>query len=1071
MKIPRTQFKVVILALFLLPQIAISQSESDLRKLFVEAESFFLFEEYNDALPLYQRIIRDEPENYNVKYKIGICYLNDPYQKEKSVKFLVEAAAHINKEFKKNTFKEKMAPPEANFYLGQAYRINGNLNKALEYFSLFKKDLDPAVFDINVVNEEINSCLAAKKLVESPVYRTSANIGDAINSRFAELNPIVSSDGKTMVFTRSMQFYDGVFLSKRDKNGNWSPPYNLTPDFGLDGNSYCTGISADGTEIFVYRSDNYDGNIYSSKFVNNKWQKLVKLNEFINTKYWESHASPSPDGKYLYFTSNRKGGYGGLDIYRAPLVSGNTWGEPVNLGPVVNSPYNEETPFVTADNNLFFSSLGHNSMGGYDIYVTQQIAPGTWAKPVNMGFPVNTTDDDLFFSPVNGDEYTAVYATYDAGTTLGLKDIYWVKAYNSFLPRSFTVKGQVNAPTAAMLTNGDIKVSLIDNKAGKIVEQTTIDENGNFVLVAPQGNYQLLVDGKGIKPYTEPIELSLTQPNETVILPLILTQTATAGEDVLMVMPTPAPRLDVVGQDYIVTQTSPVSINLKVEKGSDLVVQTFVNGELKNTEAYHIAKEKFNYEFTPSPGENKVVFTITDNKGNVNTKEVIVIYNPEQEIVPVAKVEQPVSSPTAASEVALISAPALKLYLESLDKLEFESLSELYKKLIENAAANGYAENDVDQLFSVLLTQMKKSEFLSDATAKGTFPEFKTEDSVLSTIDLPIAYLKLTKPSDEKSQTDFQSRLIGIVPGDGSWFEKQQYILSFADSAAFPLEVITETGATDFYNNLLKSGGVVQASSAIDLAATTRELEQFYFNLLMSSDGNLKTILSGINLDSLGVINSIQLVDYLFLQAEAGKINKIDLINLIEKANKQEYNNVLFFKDALADAATGELKLHIQEMHIGYPDNASFNSLIEALLRDSGKGSYKRSEVYDLLIKMIGINDVNQFIDELIKYSGGDIDSLLRTIDRSQFSSPLEVIQYLLSMIDMYDFSESDINNLLIRILLEKGVGVGQDSEKSFYSKFFIERSRFITTLVLANILIIIILILFWRRKKKKQNS
>jgi Tol biopolymer transport system component len=191
------------------------------------------------------------------------------------------------------------------------------------------------------------------------VYSKKKNLGDMVNSRFADIRPVLSGDGKTLVFTRELQFYDAIFITTLDSNGTWSPPYNLTPDFGLDGNSYTTCISYHGDQIFVYRSDNYDGNIYSSKRMGIRWQPLKKLNDNINTKYWESHASISPDGQTLYFTSNRKGGYGGLDIYRSTLQSNGEWGEAINLGPVVNSAYNDDTPFISPnDNKLYFSSLG-----------------------------------------------------------------------------------------------------------------------------------------------------------------------------------------------------------------------------------------------------------------------------------------------------------------------------------------------------------------------------------------------------------------------------------------------------------------------------------------------------------------------------------------------------------------------------------------------------------------------------------------------------------------------------------------------------------------------------------------
>ncbi len=268
--------------------------------MFVEAESYFLFEEYKDALPLYQRILQADPENFNINYKIGICYLNDIYQVQKSIPYLEKAVTGTDPNSKTNSFKEKKAPPEAFYYLGNAYRANNRLKDAVEAYQQFKLVLDPLVYDVELVDAQIEACNVAALQESKPMYFISANVGEPINERFEESNPVVSGDENVIAFTRKLQFYDAVFCSRK-VNGKWSEPENLTEAFGVDGNSYTTGISYNGDELFVYRSDNFDGNLYVSKYKNNAWSKLQKLNSNINTKYWESHASISKDGKILLF--------------------------------------------------------------------------------------------------------------------------------------------------------------------------------------------------------------------------------------------------------------------------------------------------------------------------------------------------------------------------------------------------------------------------------------------------------------------------------------------------------------------------------------------------------------------------------------------------------------------------------------------------------------------------------------------------------------------------------------------------------------------------------------------------
>jgi tetratricopeptide (TPR) repeat protein len=1066
MKSPLVRFLTIITLVFL-PISNYAQEDVNPRGTFVEAESYFLFEEYKDALPLYQKILRIEPDNYNVTYKIGMCYLNDPYLKEKSIKYLLEASRHITKEYKTNSYKEKMAPPEVNYYLGQAYRITGQFDKALEYYSNFKKDLDPAVFDIDVVNEEIASCQIAREMIPAPVYLDKTNAGTQVNSRFADYNPLISGDGKTIVFTRDLQFYTGVFISHKNDNGTWSEPYNLTPDFELDGNSVATGVSYNGDEIFVYRSDNFDGNIYSSKSVNGRFQVLKKLNANINTKYWESSASPSPDGKYLYFSSNREGGFGGLDIYKAPRISGGEWGTPINLGPVVNSRYNDDSPFISTDGQkLFFASLGHNGMGGFDIFVSEMVGPSTWARPVNLGYPVNTPDDDMFFCPVANPNYTGIYAAYDENSTYGMLDIYWVKIYNSVFPREFTIRGKVSVPSDKLLNNNNLKVSVIDSKQNKIVEQVSVNANGEFLVNANQGDYQLLVDGSGIKPVSVSVSLSLTQKNSDVELPLIETQIAAVGEDNLVVVPTELPKLEIKGDKYIITDKSPIEIKLSVQAGSKLDIQNFVEGKPDSKDAFVLTKDKFTYNFSPKPGDNRLVFTVTDGKGNINQQEVTVYYKAPAEVQPIASdTLKPAQAKLA--EIASLANGGLKKYLLSLDSLNYNSILDLYNKLIAEAAANGYSQQEVDDLITLLLTQRNKDEFIADSKSEESLSMMYTNDTIIANSIMPLIIVQKTKSLYGKDKDLIDESLIGVVPFDGSAGEVYNYILSFTDINS---DSISTDNIGEIYKSLQAIANPEQLSKSIELSSTTENLDKFYFNLIAASDEEMRKLLLGLNFDSLNIINSIDLVQHLFGLADQGKLKKTDIISAIENSKKSEKQNLQLFKESLAKAASGQLKAYIQELDVNNLSGNGYANILETLLRDSKSKGYNKSEVYDLLLKMIGIDNVDDFIAAMRKYTTGDLDSLLATLDKSKFSKPIEIIQYLLSEAGYFDFTDSDINNLLLKMLLEKGIS-GYSSKEELYAQELIRKRRFITTIVLANILLIVIILLFWRRKKKKDNE
>lgn len=403
------------------------QENIKFRDMFLEAESYFLYEEYSEALPLYMQLSRQFPGNDYISYKIGRCYLNIPFEKEKSVKFLQKASQNMDPGFKKARLNHQAAPPDAIFYLGDAFRINNQLEKAIEKYETFRKSLKSRFLNYSMVDEQIRSCRNAMILEKQPLEVIYTNLGDTVNTHFSENNAIVSGDDSILIFYARLRFYPAVFYSHKE-NGVWSVPENINPNLGIDEDCFPVGISYNGKELLLYRNNDYLGDLFVSRLVNGRWSKIKKLNNHINTNYLESHACLTRDGLTLYFTSNRRGGYGGLDIYMSTRndISTDNWGSPVNLGPVVNSPLNEETPFVLPDGRrLYFSSQGHHNMGGYDIFFSQKDENGSWSEPRNLGFPVNTTDNDIFFYPVH-DGSEAYMALHRKGT-YGLNDIYKLK--------------------------------------------------------------------------------------------------------------------------------------------------------------------------------------------------------------------------------------------------------------------------------------------------------------------------------------------------------------------------------------------------------------------------------------------------------------------------------------------------------------------------------------------------------------------------------------------------------------------------------------------------------------------
>jgi len=242
----------VILVLFFISQLAAQDQIT--KETFVEAESYFLFEEYNEALPYYLRLLKASPSNDNLNYKIGICYLNNPYEKQKSIDYLLKASKNINPNYKENSIKETKAPYDILFYLGNAYRINNQLEDALKIYEKFRKNLDTKVYDIDLVDEQIKDCKYAIQKEKEPLDIVFKNLGENINTRFPDVNAVVTPDENTMVYLQQQQLQDFVFYVQK-VNGVWQSPRNLSEELGLDIDTkvYPTSISSDGKELYLYK--------------------------------------------------------------------------------------------------------------------------------------------------------------------------------------------------------------------------------------------------------------------------------------------------------------------------------------------------------------------------------------------------------------------------------------------------------------------------------------------------------------------------------------------------------------------------------------------------------------------------------------------------------------------------------------------------------------------------------------------------------------------------------------------------------------------------------------------------
>jgi len=511
---------IQLLTLVIFSGTALSQSRKELKQTFKQAERYYLFGEFDLANELY--ILLDNPQNLNIKYKIGTCYINIPDEKEKAIPYLEAAVRNTSYEAKPTSFREKRAPLEAYFSLAKAYLINNELDKSLKTYQTFRKlatetESKGGMKNVEFIDQEIGACRIAKQFIDNPVKFSKKSLGDNVNQGAMNENPAVSFDGNTIVFTDRRGLTNAILFSRKIR-GKWQTPVDITSQLNAGEDCSSCALNNDGTELYLYKADNYDGNIYSSKYVNEKWTPVVRLNRNINTKFYESHASVSSDGKRLYFTSNREGGHGGLDIYVSEKDATGDWGFPVNLGSTINTMFNEDNPFMTKnDSILYFCSEGHNSMGGYDNFKSRMLGT-VWQTPQNLGYPVNTTDDDKFFQPYDNGKY----AFYSLRNGYKKRDIFLVGLGGIDVNLQYMISGKFMPDDASLTPDKKFKVNILNKVTGDTLYKGSPDiSSGTYAINVAPGIFRLVYSGNGY--FSQTIDTTVVQDNPEPVIALDVT--------------------------------------------------------------------------------------------------------------------------------------------------------------------------------------------------------------------------------------------------------------------------------------------------------------------------------------------------------------------------------------------------------------------------------------------------------------------------------------------------------------------------------------------------------------------
>jgi tetratricopeptide (TPR) repeat protein len=395
-----TLFICLVFLIFTFPLFSQHEDEGiQLTEELIEGDIFL------ESIDFYERFLYDNPNDPDINYKMGFALLNTKNREKESIQYFKKAKEGF---YNKKSAKYRYA--ETCFQLARAYRLSYLFDEALMELGELQIKYEKSELIKMVVEREILRCESGKKLFENRISYSIVNLGDTVNSEFKDHSPVISADESILIFTSRRpngwedeidedgNFNEDIFISEK-VDGKWVKPVSIGPNINTAKHEASIGLSVDGQKLLIYKDEDY-GSIFMSTFQNGEWGVPEKLGPNINTEDRETHASLSSDGKYLYFTSDRPGGFGGLDIYVSELLRNGNWGPARNLGDAINTKYNEEGPYIHPDGNtLYFSSKGHENMGGYDIFKSTRTEFDTWTVAENLGYPINTVGDDIYYMP------------------------------------------------------------------------------------------------------------------------------------------------------------------------------------------------------------------------------------------------------------------------------------------------------------------------------------------------------------------------------------------------------------------------------------------------------------------------------------------------------------------------------------------------------------------------------------------------------------------------------------------------------------------------------------------------
>ncbi|HTM98341.1 MAG TPA: OmpA family protein [Pedobacter sp.] len=583
----------ILILIFLLLVFQANAQTSTIKKAqqsYDDAQQYLSQKAYEEGIKYLEQAVKSDP-----KFQLAYMQLGDVYRRTNQ---LQKAITH----YKNAISSAPSIEPRIYFVLGESELLTGNYEEAksnLLQFQLKYQGTDPDY--INKTKKYLLDCDFAETALKNPVKYEPINLGLNVNSEYRDYFPALTADGATIIFSRVVNGNEDFYTAYK-KEQKWQPAVPLsssinTPTF----NEGAQSISPDGKYLFFTGCNRPDGlgrcDIYLSRKEGNKWGKAINLGSNINSEYWDSQPAISPDGNTLFFVSNRPGGVGGYDIWKSTLNQDSKWTTPVNLGPEINTIFDESTPFVHPDGKtLYFSSDGWPGMGNKDIFFSRVDKLQKWSKPQNLGYPINTFKEEIGLI-VSADGNEGLFSSNVAGG-FGELDIYSFKIPNSAKPFPVTyVKGIVKDKDTKEFLQASILVVDLQNDVAMFNDYTS-SETGDFLTVLPIGSsYSFDADAEGYLFYSQHFNLNSVGGNKPFEIEILLEKIKVGANATLnniffetnqyQLLPSSMAELNLL-IDFLNTNEK---VAIEIQGHTDNIGETKLNEKLSDNRA----KEVFNY--------------------------------------------------------------------------------------------------------------------------------------------------------------------------------------------------------------------------------------------------------------------------------------------------------------------------------------------------------------------------------------------------------------------------------------------------------------------------------------------